>query len=86
VQRHVELEGPRREVNTACSLQEWEDAHRSGTTDQYYETYGTVQAWSFARGDHDDPEPFTEAEFETAWKYARSACETGSRSRPDANS
>ncbi|GAB3990657.1 hypothetical protein GCM10029978_119150 [Actinoallomurus acanthiterrae] len=40
VQRQVELEGPHREANIACSLQEWEDALRTETIDQYHETYG----------------------------------------------
>jgi hypothetical protein len=86
VQRQVELEGPHREANTACSLQEWEDALRTETIDQYYETYGMVDEWSFASGDHDDPQPSTEAEFERVWEYARRACEAGSRSRPDPSS
>jgi hypothetical protein len=86
VQRHVELEGPDRAANAACSLQELEDAIRAGTIDHYYETYGGLHEWSFAGGDHDDPQPSTEAEFEGVWKYARRACEAGSRSRPDPGS
>lgn len=86
VQRQVELEGPRREANTACSLREWENALRAGTIDQYYETYGMVDEWSLASGDYDDLQPSTEAEFKSVWEYARRACEAGSRSRPDPSS
>ncbi|GAA4233313.1 hypothetical protein GCM10022254_35500 [Actinomadura meridiana] len=46
VQRQVTLEGPGRLANVACSLQEWEDAFRSGTTEEYYETYGAPDEWS----------------------------------------
>lgn len=87
IRRQVTLEGPDRQANTACSLQEWEDAYRTGTTEEYYETYGMPDEWS-TRGpawDH-DPKPLTEIEFEDIWSYARRACEAGSRSRPDHSS
>ncbi|MGK5555868.1 hypothetical protein ACSNOI_30050 [Actinomadura kijaniata] len=83
VRRQVELEGPDREANTACSLEEWEAALHAGTIDQYSETYGMVDEWNFARGDHDDPQPCGKAEFENVWEQARRACAAGSRSRPN---
>ncbi|GAB2843427.1 hypothetical protein GCM10022221_48290 [Actinocorallia aurea] len=83
IQRQVELEGPDREANTACSMDEWEAALRDGSSDQYYETYGMVDEWSFTRGDHEDPQPSDKEEFESVWQQARRACEAGSRSRPD---
>lgn len=86
VRRYVELEGPRRDANAACSLQEWEDAHRADTIDEYYGTYGMPQDWSTWAWDDHDLKPSTEAEFESVWRYARQACEAGSRSRPEAGS
>jgi hypothetical protein len=86
VRRAVELEGPHRDANTACSLEEWEDAYRTGTTDEYDETYGMPDDWSLHGLNHHDLEPSTETEFEGVWRYARKACEAGSRSRPEPNS
>lgn len=86
VQRQVELEGPKREANAACSLQEWEDALRADTVDEYHETYGMPQEWSIRSSDDYDLKPSTEADFESVWRYARRACEAGSRSRPDPGS
>src|SRR5690606_36915863 len=66
VRRQVTLEGPHREVNVACSLQEWEDAYRADTTEEYHETYGLPDEWSTrspAWGHH-DLKPLTRSQFE----------------------
>jgi hypothetical protein len=85
VQRQVALEGPDREANAACSLQECEDAYRAGTIDRYYETYGLPDEWCTwsPAWDHAGFEHSTKAEFDGAWSYARRACEAGSRARPE---
>jgi hypothetical protein len=70
----------------ASSLQEWEDAFRSGTTGEYEATYGMPAEGSSRTWDDHDPQDLSAAEFDAIWVKARKACEAGSRSRQDPGS